>query len=102
MLATSQGRCDRTQLDREHSVRSLKLLAAGARLGIRELVYDSTGFQLWGSECYRQGYALTSGDRPSSQDLYQTALRAAGGRTATDLNDTMQGDQITVYLRHES
>jgi len=43
-----------------HSVKSMTMLAAQACLRIEKIVYDSSGFQFWGSEQYLQDIPLMS------------------------------------------
>ncbi len=84
-----------------HSVESLKLLATAAGLAMREVVYDSTALQFWGSEQYRQDIPLRSARSyymdPKSSIFTKSQIQAFRSR-ATMLNSDRRGDQAAFYL----
>lgn len=59
-----------------HSVGSLRLLAEKAGLRVDEVVYDSDGFQFWGSEQYAKDIPLKS-DRSYSENPRGSPFSAA-------------------------
>jgi len=80
----------------------LRHLAAQAGLKLRDIVYDSTALQFWGSEQYRRNVPLYS---PQS---YLTDPAAAGftseqiaeyEQQAAQLNARADGDQACFYLQ---
>lgn len=85
-----------------HTERSLRLLVERASLQIEQVVHDSTAFQFWGSEQYRQdiplrderSYAVNPGGAKfAKEDMEQFELMAAR------LNAKGEGDQACFYLR---
>jgi SAM-dependent methyltransferase len=90
-------RADWVQLDAPRHLfvptrRSMCIIAERARLAIADVVYDSTAFQFWGSERYRQNVPLHSVTTPQRQ-------AARYERAARKLNEQQQGDQACFYLR---
>jgi len=85
-----------------HSTESIRRLAAVCGFEVQGLMYDSTGFQCWGSEQYRRNIALmpegTKAFAPAPGVFTARELRAFE-RRATQLNRERDGDQIVVYLR---
>ena len=85
-----------------HSVDSLRTLAAQAGLRLDAVQHDSTAFQFWGSEQYRQGIALRD-PRSLAQDpastLFTGAELAAYERRAQAANAAQAGDQAAFYLQ---
>lgn len=97
--------CNWVQLDAPrhlflHSQESMRLLFEGAGLRVTAIEYDSTNLQLWGSECYERGYALTATDRPSNAELLDAGLQTSGGRGPRELDANEEGDQFIAYIRH--
>lgn len=84
-----------------HSVDSLKRLADRAGLQLRKITYDSTAFQFWGSEQYRQGIPLRSehsyAEHPDKAPFSPQDM-ARWQQQADTLNHENQGDQATFYL----
>ncbi len=85
-----------------HSTESMRLLAARAGLRVERIVYDSTGFQFWGSEQYllniplmsHRSYAVSRQNSIfSKEELDQFEERARF------LNARGRGDQAAFFLR---
>ncbi len=87
-----------------HSLESLKILAHQAGLVIRDMVYDSTEFQFWGSEQYERGIPL-NGPRSwcinPAASLFSASQMEDFRQRAAQLNMQGQGDQVCVYLKKE-
>lgn len=85
-----------------HTERSMRSLAERAGFRVESVVYDSTAFQFWGSEQYRQDIALFS---PSSYAVDQSASAFtrsqidAWERRSRELNAKSDGDQACFALR---
>jgi SAM-dependent methyltransferase len=84
-----------------HTVKSLNILAEQAGFRVTQVVYDSTEFQLWGSEQYRRGITLSDershwgGNRG---EVFSAVEMAAFRAQAEDLNRRGDGDQACFYL----
>lgn len=83
-----------------HSQASLRLLAARAGLAVRSIIWDSTGFQFWGSELYCRDIPLFSDSVPptSNRALFSAAELQDFDRRAARLNEVGDGDQIVAVL----
>lgn len=84
-----------------HSVKSMNILADQCGLEVRNVIYDSTAFQFWGSEQYVRDIALKNersysvnadGSIFTSKDISNFTKRAK------ELNATNQGDQAIFYI----
>ena len=83
-----------------HSLKSIEILAKRNGLKIKEIIFDSTEFQFWGSQQYKRGialfdhkaYCVRPADIISSQDMRLFKLKALA------LNREKAGDQVCVYL----
>jgi Methyltransferase domain len=77
-----------------YTVDGFELLARQEGFSIKRLVFDSTGFQFWGSEMVRAGAAhgLGHDGRFSRRDLRRW------GRRAAVLNRASDGDQAMYVL----
>lgn len=85
-----------------HSVKSMHMLAEQAGLKPGPVVYDSTGFQLWGSEQYRRDIPHQderSHARNPGASLFSKSEMAAFNRHAKQLNAARRGDQAIFYFR---
>ena len=69
-------------------------LAAEAHLRIDRIVYESSGFQFWGSELYRRDIALIDKARAGWTQRDYARFDAM----ATQLNRQQDGDQAMFYL----
>jgi len=84
-----------------HTERSLGLLAERAGLERAKTVFDSGGFQFWGSELYRRNIPLNEA-RPRGRlrkGLFSRKELAAFEAEAQRLNEQGRGDQVCLYLR---
>jgi SAM-dependent methyltransferase len=85
-----------------HTVQSMKFLAEKTGFEMKEIVYDSSDLQFWGSELYCRNTSMTDYQRsiaensPSSMfsanDLYRFKEKAR------ELNALEDGDQACFYL----
>jgi SAM-dependent methyltransferase len=84
-----------------HSVSSLRLLAEKAGLILKEVFYNSTAFQFWGSEQYLKGIPLRSArsytENPSNSIFTASQIRRFEQK-AKELNLKNQGDMAAFYL----
>jgi SAM-dependent methyltransferase len=81
-----------------HTRRSIELLAARAGFSVREVRYDSTAFQFWGSAQYRAGLPLAEVDGDRRHPLFSRSEMADFERRAERLNAEQRGDQAAFYL----
>lgn len=79
-----------------HTRRSVNLLAERAGLKIEQWWCDSTEFQFWGSDLYREGIALTTAT--DLKTYFSETERRRFRRRAAHLNRTGRGDQVVVVL----
>ncbi len=87
-----------------HSVESITTVAGGAGLVVRKIVYDSTGFQFWGSEQYKGGIPLRSEKsvvNGVSRSIFSRSGLKRFEQEASRLNAREEGDQMAVYLTKE-
>jgi SAM-dependent methyltransferase len=84
-----------------HTQRSVQALAQQVGLRVDAVVHDSTAFQFWGSEQYRQGIPLRDprslAQNPRSA-LFSAQQRVAFARRAEAANAAGEGDQAAFYL----
>lgn len=84
-----------------HTVKSLKNLATQLGFGRVEVEYDSTDFQFWGSEQYKQGIPLRDkrsyAESPSAS-IFSPEQFKQWGDMAMKLNQQEDGDQASFYL----
>lgn len=84
-----------------HSLRSIELLASMANLKIKEITFDSTEFQFWGSEQYVKDIPLRS-ERSYYVNPHRSIFNDKEIKLfklkASKLNEEKLGDQICVYL----
>lgn len=85
-----------------HTEESLSILARQAGFEITSVVYDSTGFQFWGSEQYKRDIPLrherSYAENPHSSLFTKGELRTFNTK-AQHLNEERDGDQACFYLR---
>jgi 2-polyprenyl-3-methyl-5-hydroxy-6-metoxy-1,4-benzoquinol methylase len=88
-----------------HSRKSLESLAVQAQLVVKDVVFDSTEFQFWGSEQYRRGIPLESvgsyAVNPGNSMFNRRQIREFREK-ARELNGIGQGDQAAFYLVREA
>lgn len=85
-----------------HTVKSMRLLAAGAGMEISDVVHDSSGQQISSSELYIRGvpYVEHGKYRPgNSPDAFSQSEWEGFQRQAADLNRKGGGDTACFYLR---
>ena len=82
-----------------HTERSLRLVAEKAGLELAKIVFDSTGFQFWGSELYRRNIPLREAQPAGGRlrDGFFTAEElAAFEAEAKRLNEQGRGDGLPL------
>jgi SAM-dependent methyltransferase len=85
-----------------HSVNSMRVSAEKAGLVVEKIVWDSTGFQFWGSEQYVRGIPLLSECsyfRGAERSVFSREQIEAFEEAARSLNAQGRGDQAAFYLR---
>jgi 2-polyprenyl-3-methyl-5-hydroxy-6-metoxy-1,4-benzoquinol methylase len=86
-----------------HSLQSMRILTEQANLILKEVVFNSSAFQFWGSEQYSKNIPLRSSEsyceNPAKSIFSRKQIRAFA-RKAAELNNKEQGDIATFYLRH--
>jgi len=88
-----------------HSVEGVKILAEGAGLELRKVVYDSSAFQFWASEQYALDIPLYDGRSylvSPKTSIFSKGQIAAFEKRAVELNHASLGDQAAFYLRKPS
>ncbi|GAB6046904.1 class I SAM-dependent methyltransferase [Methyloparacoccus murrellii] len=81
-----------------HSEASLKRLASAAGLALLRVIHDSTAFQFWGSELYRQDIALREARQTGRRPVSRKMLRRYKQQAAR-LNREQRGDAATFCFR---
>ena len=79
-----------------HSQKSIELLANEAGFSIDALIYDSTGFQFYGSELYAKGIPMKEFE---TRNFFDSGKMAEFEQSAVQLNKKSDGDQACFYLR---
>jgi SAM-dependent methyltransferase len=85
-----------------HTERSLERLARQAGFAIRDVQYDSSAFQFWGSEQYRLDVPLNDRRGPAwngQSTLFTPQQMRAWEEQAAALNRARTGDHATFFLR---
>ena len=83
------------------TVDALKQAAGTIGFSCDGVVFDSDGFQFWGSELYRRGMPLFLSDgRPilSTEKVFSDDEMAAFQRRGVELNERLDGDQACFYF----
>jgi SAM-dependent methyltransferase len=84
-----------------HSLKSIKVLAKRAKLDLKEVVFNSSALQFWGSEQYIKGIPLRSkesyNEKPINSILYRRQIGRFAKR-AFELNLIERGDNAAFYL----
>jgi hypothetical protein len=83
------------------SVKGLEILARQSGMRVKEVVYNSTEFQFWGSEQYRIGIPLTdkrSYWRSPAGSSFTPEQIASFRQRADELNRTADGDTASFYV----
>lgn len=82
-----------------HSVKSMGMLAESSGLKIKDTVYDSTGFQFWGSEQYLKDIPLGSPDSYlKDPGAFPKEEIISFEKRAEELNRDNKGDSAAFYL----
>jgi len=87
-----------------HSVASMKLLAENAGLKIRDIIFDSTEFQFWGSEQYVKKIPLFSEKSliyGEGNSMFSSSDILLFQQKANQLNEEKQGDQAAFFLERD-
>jgi len=85
-----------------HTCKSLDRLASAAGFQRRRLLHDSTGFQFWGSEQYRQDVPLRDPRSVASnpaRSLFDSGRLAEFEQRARALNVRGEGDQAVFFYQ---
>lgn len=85
-----------------HSPESIRILAEQSGLFLDKVVYDSTFFQLSGSESYLKNIPLVSQKKNKGNFLERKLDRIRFKKMAKKLNHQSQGDQAAFYLRKKA
>lgn len=88
-----------------HTVRSMELLAAASDFRIADVIHDSTEFQFWASDQYRDNIPLR--DERSyltnpGTSMFSPSQIADFRRAADDLNREGDGDSACFVLQREA
>lgn len=84
-----------------YSIESIKILANQAGLTLKNIIYDSTSLQFWGSEQYVKDiplYSSISYRNNPHKSIFSSREIAYFKRKAKSLNKKKLGDQATFYL----
>ena len=87
-----------------HTVESLGIAAQKAGLTVERVHFDSTAFQFWGSEQYRQDimlYEPRSYEYGLARSIFTADQIADFARKSRELNKEGIGDQACFYLRND-
>ncbi len=85
-----------------HSVKSIERLASDTGFSLKDISYDSTSFQFWGSEQYLKGISLNSErsyDHSHEKSIFSKKDIESFEARARALNDEKRGDQAAFYLK---
>ena len=84
-----------------HSLKSIEYLLSQTNLEIKEIYYDSTALQFWGSEQYLQDIPFRDGRsyliNPSKSIFTENDICTFTSQ-ADKLNTEKQGDQVCIFL----
>jgi SAM-dependent methyltransferase len=84
-----------------HTMRSFAILAEEAGFVIDDVIFDSTEFQFWGSEQYKNDIPLEADNswrRNQKKSMFSRNKMREFKRMAEELNKAKLGDQATFYL----
>lgn len=88
-----------------HSRRSMSILSRSCGLEIFDVMYDSTAFEFYGSELYRNDIPLTDERSPwrnADSDLFSPQQMAEFQARALAANREGKGGRAAFFLRHRS
>ncbi len=83
-----------------HTLKSFEILTKKVGLKIEKIIFDSTAFQFWGSELYKQNVPLKIGEKNLRTYFSKEQLRE-WSKKAKELNKIQQGDQAIFYLKKQ-
>lgn len=75
-----------------HSIESFSRVAEKAGFRIERVIYDSSDFQFWTSDLYREGKQLHGSDHPGWMKMMKMRRRAKV------LNQAKDGDSVQIYM----
>lgn len=84
-----------------HTLESLSILSEQTGFTLKKTLYDSTEFQFWGSEQYKQNIPLhspTSYAESPDQSMFSASQIKNYQQKADDLNSNQDGDQACFYF----
>lgn len=81
-----------------HTMKSFNFLALNCGLKIEKVIFDSNGFQFWGSELYKLGIPLVEG-RKRLKDIFGNDKLKEWEKKAKNLNKMNLGDQAAFFLK---
>lgn len=84
-----------------HTIKSFKLLIGKVDLVIRDMIFDSTEFQFWGSEQYKKNIPLlaeNSYSKNPDKSIFTKKEIEEFKKRAKELNIRKQGDQAAFFL----
>ena len=85
-----------------HTLSSFEMLVRNNGFEIADILFDSTGFQFWGSEQYEKNIWLTAENSYSvnpGKSLFSSGDIARFDLRAQELNAQKDGDQVCFFLR---
>jgi 2-polyprenyl-3-methyl-5-hydroxy-6-metoxy-1,4-benzoquinol methylase len=86
-----------------HSLRSMEILASGASLILKNIIFDSSSFQFWGSEQYTRDVPLNDSSsyaKNKNTPLFTMDEISFFNDSAQRLNATSKGDQACfIYTK---
>jgi SAM-dependent methyltransferase len=85
-----------------HTEESIAILAEQSGFSITDVIYDSSGFQFWGSELYKRDISFVEAETKAYRravDFFSEEVLAEYEHEARRLNDSHQGDQAVFYLK---
>jgi SAM-dependent methyltransferase len=84
-----------------HTLKSFELLVKKSDLSIKDIIFDSTEFQFWGSEQYKRDITLlaeNSYPKNPEKSVFTKKEIVEFKKRAQDLNIRKQGDQAAFFL----
>jgi len=85
-----------------HTEKSIEILAGQSGFTINEVVYDSSAFQFWGSELYKQDVAFVDDQTKEyrrAENFFSEQALIDYEVQAQQLNKNKKGDQAVFYLK---
>jgi SAM-dependent methyltransferase len=84
-----------------YSLKAMQILARQAGFTIKDILYDSSGFQFWASEQYIRDIPLRSDrsyDTNSDRSIFSAEEIKTFSQKAAELNREKKGDEICIFL----